>query len=750
MIDFLLHNRVTSRIHQKSKISIILLVLISVGLVFVLAACTTPPVSTPCPVAEPAVCPDCPTCPEAPACPEAVPCAEPVVDTVPFEELWASSGHNDVEGEPFIHWNEDDPAEVPTSCAKCHTSTGILDFLGVDGSEVGLVDSAVPAPGGTVACQTCHNSGTVGLSSVTFPSGLEITGLGNEARCMLCHQGRASKVTVDDSIAQFDASDPDSVPAPVTDANGNERVLGFINIHYFAAGATLYGTQAKGGYEYDGMMYDGKFRHVEGIETCIGCHNPHSLEVKVEVCAGCHEGVASAEDLKNVRMNGSLADYDGDGDTSESIASELAGLQETLYAAIKAYGTEIVGTGITYDAAAYPYFFADADGDDLPDTGENGNVRFTGWTPRLLKAAYNFQTASKDPGAFAHNAKYMVQLMYDSIADLNVALGTIDMTTMHRNDPGHFAGSTEPFRHWDEEGEVPGSCARCHSATGLPTYIKEGVNVSAPISNGFMCTTCHNASEWPALYTLNEVTFPSGVKLSFGEGSSANLCLACHQGRSSGPSVARGLAGKDGDTVDESVRFSNVHYFAAGATLFGTEAKGMYEIEGKEYDGKHTHVEAGFTCASCHNVHALEIEVETCTSCHRGAESPQDIRTSSDDFDGDGNTSEGLAGEVETMAEKLYDAMKTYSAEKSVGIVYDPAAYPYFFVDADGNGIADTNENGAVRYSAFTPNLAIAAYNYQYYQKDPGAFTHNGKYVMQVLYDTIELLGGDVSAMTRP
>ncbi|HET6445202.1 MAG TPA: hypothetical protein VFI27_11550, partial [candidate division Zixibacteria bacterium] len=37
---------------------------------------------------------------------------------IPFEEQWASSAHADAAAEAFVHWDEDDPAEVPTSCAK--------------------------------------------------------------------------------------------------------------------------------------------------------------------------------------------------------------------------------------------------------------------------------------------------------------------------------------------------------------------------------------------------------------------------------------------------------------------------------------------------------------------------------------------------------------------------------------------------------------------------------------------------------
>ena len=30
-----------------------------------------------------------------------------------------------------------------------------------------------------------------------------------------------------------------------------------------------------------------------------------------------------------------------------------------------------------------------------------------------------------------------------------------------------------------------------------------------------------------------------------------------------------------------------------------------------------------------------------------------------------------------------------------------------------------------------------AAFNYQYYQKEPGAWAHNNKYIVQILYDSI-------------
>jgi hypothetical protein len=49
--------------------------------------------------------------------------------------------------------------------------------------------------------------------------------------------------------------------------------------------------------------------------------------------------------------------------------------------------------------------------------GADGKA-YPNWTARLLKAAYNYQVSIKDPGAFAHGNKYIVQLLYDSIEDL--------------------------------------------------------------------------------------------------------------------------------------------------------------------------------------------------------------------------------------------------------------------------------------------------------------------------------------------
>ena len=674
-----------------------------------------------CPTAAP--CPDCPECPEVDcpdcptpeACPEAAECPSAV--EAPFEEMWLSSGHADAEAVAFTYWNEQ--GEIPAACANCHSATGFQDFVGADGSAMFATDANHPI-GTTVSCVACHNEATVALDTVIFPSGAEITGLGPEAVCMQCHQGRAS---TDSLNAAIEGTEPDAV----------NPELGFINIHYYAAAATQYAGQARGGYQYEGKIYDARFAHVDGYETCTGCHNSHTLQLKLDECQDCHTDAATVEDLKSVRMAGSLVDYDGDGDIVEGVHFEIAGLQEILFGAIQTYASETAGTPIAYDPAAYPYFMTE------------GGERYTSWTPRLLKAAYNYQTSMKDPGAFAHGGKYIIQLLYDSIEDLNPELAA----NLRRIDHGHFAGSEEAFRHWDEDGEVPVGCATCHSAEGLPFVIKHGVQIAQELSNGFQCATCHNDVSTFTIYEVAQVQFPSGATIDSGS-PEANLCLNCHQGRSSTATVNRAVAGLGDDEVAQ-LRFINIHYFAAGATLFGNEVNGAYEYTDQEYVGRFNHIQGFQNCTDCHNTHQLTVEVQACSACHPAATSQEDlalIRIDPTDYDGDGDTAEGVAGEIQTMAEVLYAAMQTYAAETAgTPIHYDAYRYPYFFADPNANNAVDEGEGG---YSTWTPSLLKAAYNYQYALKDPGAFAHNAKYVIQFLYDSINDLGGDVSAMTRP
>ena len=176
----------------------------------------------------------------APAATEAPTAAPSSAITVPNMDVFVTSGHADTKAEAFNHWNTANPAEVPADCAKCHTSAGFQEF-----ASTGKVANNVKAPAGTFECKTCHNDAAEALTSVTFPSGKVVTTTEEgEAICMSCHQGRESKVSVDKQINEtFKVTDVDAVVEPIKDDKGNTVNFGFRNVHYFAAGATLYGSQ---------------------------------------------------------------------------------------------------------------------------------------------------------------------------------------------------------------------------------------------------------------------------------------------------------------------------------------------------------------------------------------------------------------------------------------------------------------------------------------------------------------------------
>lgn len=325
---------------------------------------------------------------------------------------------------------------------------------------------------------------------------------------------------------------------------------------------------------------------------------------------------------------------------------------------------------------------------------------------------------------------------------------------------GHFNRDGKPFHYWDKQKEIPAACARCHSAEGVPQYLKEGKNTPAPhVKNAYLCTNCHADLRTYERHTVARVTFASGLSVDTGD-NDANLCMTCHQGRTSTPEVDKALAGMAPDTPNPKLSFIHVHYFPAGATAYGTQAKVAYEYGGKSYAGRFGHVPGMNTCTACHEAHAGELRVEKCGACHQGVRTQADvsgIRMSRGDIDGNGRE-EGIAREIDNQKRELYRAIQQYA--RTVGqshIAFTPDASPYWYTDTNQNGRIDPEEmKPANSYKAYTPRLMQAAYNYTYALRDPGAAYHNGRYMAQVLHDSLESLaasgkaGVDMKGKTRP
>jgi hypothetical protein len=245
--------------------------------------------------------------------------------------------------------------------------------------------------------------------------------------CMSCHVGRESMASVDDKIA-----------------SGS---LSFRNIHYLPAGSMLYGADAEVGYQYrtgPGAMdpfktYSQKFGHYNasapGPSACATCHlADHTFKPQLtSACTGCH-GEAMG-DLKHIRKN-RATDYNGNMDNTEPLEDEVKTFGDRVLVAMQAWakdpvnGTLGVPLGpICYDSHAYPYWFQDTNDNGVCDNGEaNYGNQYRAWDAGLLKASFNYQFWQKEPGAWAHNTHYILQLLYDSNEDLG----------------GNLAGLTRP------------------------------------------------------------------------------------------------------------------------------------------------------------------------------------------------------------------------------------------------------------------------------------------------------------------
>jgi hypothetical protein len=289
----------------------------------------------------------------------------------------------------------------------------------------------------------------------------------------------------------------------------------------------------------------------------------------------------------------------------------------------------------------------------------------------------------------------------------------------------------------EETPENPTTCAKCHNALGYLKFLGvEGSSTSqieAPASTDttIKCRVCHNEIAEARDFTV----MPSGLEI-VGLGQESN-CLECHQGLASSLQVAETIADVPKDQVNPDLTMPNLHASAPSATFYGTQAQGGAEYPQYQFSSKFYHISD--TCATCHDPHTLQVRVDKCSACHLGAtslEGVRNIRLSRIDFDGDGDITEGLAGEINTMMEKLWITMQLYAALTDGA---DWIAYDGGFLNEAGN-----------KYTTWTPNLLQAAYNYHYVAKDPGSYSHNPKYIMQLLYDSIDELGGSTRGMTRP
>ena len=218
------------------------------------------------------------------------------------------------------------------------------------------------------------------------------------------------------------------------------------NVHYLAAGAALYGSKAAVGYQYPAKTYVQRWDHdaaggaystpypaAAGAKArCTYCHmegGSHEFVPKLTAtCVGCHTTATSWDDLTPAFR----AEDNYDNDPATKPKAEFGVFQARLLAAIQKYMKAATDAGVAnatyvvYDGTPFPYFFTDANKNGIREATETTGPKLD---TKAYRATFNYNFSVKEPGSWAHNAKYILQVLYDSIEDL---------------DPTAVAGLTRP------------------------------------------------------------------------------------------------------------------------------------------------------------------------------------------------------------------------------------------------------------------------------------------------------------------
>ncbi|MDF1536484.1 MAG: hypothetical protein P1S46_08300 [bacterium] len=311
-----------------------------------------------------------------------------------------------------------------SSCLRCHNSMGFAEVAPGYGSAV----LTPPDSDGFITCNACHDGvdyPTAGNKHMRFSGSvvlfdyrgkpLAYVEAGNSAVCVYCHQGRqdGSHVALDASKYDPAMMETSTYPSYMTSTRSNPVV--FRNMHYLASAAVLY---AEKGYEYAGSEYSGE--HIHAALGCVRCHmaeEPGTEEVGGHTFHMAHGSTEATTYC--TPCHPSMAAIDNPWGTGTDAANDVAYMLTVLLNdAIEAYDSpdDADTTAQVYFTESYPYF--------ILNESAGGNTS-QGWDPPLAEAAFNWQFIKKDPGAYAHNWKYAVQLLHDSYKDLQFNDGSI-------------------------------------------------------------------------------------------------------------------------------------------------------------------------------------------------------------------------------------------------------------------------------------------------------------------------------------
>ncbi len=344
------------------------------------------------------------------------------------------AGVTEETGAAWVHYDWDNSTGSSSdrkACQRCHTSTGVSNFLSNPASYNAANNSFTHLSGWTSSnktspqnellyCWGCHsNPGTGTLrnpGSLTFTYTNNATAtypdVGHSNVCVACHTGRETG----DSIKNYPAT---------TDFSN----IGFVNSHYLSGGGTVF---EKTGYTYGDRSYDSTpdgFLHDKlGVsatgEAAADAYIADNNLSKSGPCAVCH---LTSQELgrKSSHAFSPFTEY-AEGDVAlnpvcvncHSTRGAGSNAKVTWFegtwklradAALEALKGQLAVKGFNF-TTSYPYF-ANKNWLSPGDTDTTGNT--TG--KHNMGAAFNYNLLAHDPGAVAHNRYYVRRLIYDAI-----------------------------------------------------------------------------------------------------------------------------------------------------------------------------------------------------------------------------------------------------------------------------------------------------------------------------------------------
>jgi hypothetical protein len=312
---------------------------------------------------------------------------------------YAESGHATLGNAFYANGN---------GCQQCHTNEGFIEYV-----QTGKVEGYVAAPS-QPGCFTCHDPHDTGdfrlrtTQAVVLTNG-EIFNQGDGNLCASCHQSRA-------------------IPTETVKAMPASSIRSYWGAHHGPQSDMVVGTNA---YEFSGKNYSSSLHSFVVTDGCVDCHMSypagrfslapgvgghsmniegevhHAPKVNVSACNECHTDIGQVRG-SDIFDKLAAEDYDNDG-TVEPMQAEVKGL---LDAFVNSGGTGILQT------LSPPFYKADGSWDQASSSAERPVAE--------VAALFNYKFVLEDRSDGIHNAKYAIQLLYDSIE----ALTNIDTSSL--------------------------------------------------------------------------------------------------------------------------------------------------------------------------------------------------------------------------------------------------------------------------------------------------------------------------------